>query len=103
MRLYIKLLALILLTLAANQYAVSSVRRHAAWFTIRCAYADAVGDERMQERLVQEGAAYLHSHGQWETDDHPLVAAARPDEPAIHADDNDDDAIAPALICSAAR
>src|SRR3954469_9910835 len=77
MRLYIKLVALILLTLAANQYAVSSARRQAAWFTIRCAYAEAARNERMQERLVAEGQAYLIAHGQWEGDENAPLYVAR--------------------------
>jgi len=102
MRLYIKLVGMIVLALAANQYAVSGVRRHAAWFTIRCGYADVVGDERMQERLVEEGANYVREHGQWEGDEQPLVCAARAGVrggAAIEADVE----VAPEVLCSVAR
>jgi hypothetical protein len=77
MRLYIKLVGLIALTIAANQYAVSSARRQAAWFTIRCAYAEAARDERLEERLVAEGQAYILAHGQWEGDENAPLYVER--------------------------
>ena len=79
MRLYVKLLGLVLLAMALNQYAFSGVRRQAAWFAIRCQYAQAFKDGRMEERLVEEGRQYMTAYGHWPGEDEPAFHAAWPD------------------------
>ena len=54
MRLYIKLIALIAITLAIHHYATIGKELNEVWFGVRCDYANVVKDDQMIEGLIVE-------------------------------------------------
>jgi len=59
MRLYSKLLLMILAFAGIQHFAPPSAWGGEAWFTIRCHAAAMLGDEKLAEQLVDE---YYHAH-----------------------------------------
>ena len=59
MRLYCKLLLMILVCAGIQHFAPPSAWGGEAWFTIRCHAAAVMGDDQLAEQLVDE---YYHEH-----------------------------------------
>ena len=60
MRLYIKLVAMIVLAVAMQRYVLNDWRHNEAWFAIRCEIAFLTNDQGLREELVEEGGYLLH-------------------------------------------
>jgi hypothetical protein len=62
MRLYIKLLAIMLPAVAFQYFVQSDWQHNETWFAIRCEAAYLTGDEALKQRLVEEARYYV----QWQ-------------------------------------